>query len=102
MTCHTHIPDDLRATVEAAAHSLSPDVVRIRYTVGEDWRGDPAIHFHVVLSDAASRRCALPAVTNRVEAALHAKLDFDAMGLYPYHNYRSVSEQAQVRDPDWE
>lgn len=96
------VPPALESAVADAARSLAPDVVRIRYTVGEDWSGRPAIHFRAVLSDAASQRSMLLAVTNRVEAAIRAVLDFDAMGLRDYYNFRSQSECKKLKDKDWE
>jgi len=99
---HTHVPSGLAATVDAIAKSLAPGVERIRYTLGEDWSGNPAIHFRVVLSDAASRHPVLPATTNRVRDQLRSKLDFDAMGLYDYYNFRGLSECERLRDKDWE
>lgn len=99
---HTHIPPDLPATVEAVAKSLAPDVVRIRYTVGEDWHGEPCVYFRTVLSDAASHRAHLLVKTHRVEAALRKALDFTSMGLGDYYNYRSQSECEKLRDKDWD
>jgi len=98
---HTHIPTDLAAAVGAVAKSLAPDVARIRYTIGDDWSGRPAIHFRVVLSNDASQRPKLPAVTNRVEAAIRGRLDFGAMGLLDYYNFRSESECVALKDEDW-
>ena len=36
--------------------SLAPDVVHIRYDIGEDWSGQWAIFFRVVLNDNAARQ----------------------------------------------
>jgi len=35
---------------------LGPDIVRLRYTLGQDWSGESAIFFRIVLSERASRR----------------------------------------------
>ncbi len=40
--------------VDRIAHDLAPDVVRIRLNIAQDWSGDPAIYFRVILSDEAS------------------------------------------------
>lgn len=81
--------------------SLMPrDVVRINYEVAQDWSGDWAIFFRVLLSDdAANQR--LRAVTTQVRSALAQRLDFDSMGLFSYYNFRSVSEQAALREEAW-
>lgn len=94
--------DTLAEDVDAMAKYLRPDVVRIRYTVGEDWHGDPAIHFRVLLSDAAAQRPCLLATTTVVETELREALDFTAMKLLDYYSYRSVAEQAALKCEEWE
>lgn len=94
--------DTLAADVEAMAKYLRPDVVRIRYTVGEDWHGDPAIHFRVLLSDAAAQRPCLLATTTVVETEMRGAIDFTALGLLDYYSYRSATEQAALGLPEWE
>jgi hypothetical protein len=42
---------EIEKGVRAAEAALKPDVVRIRYDIGEDWSGQWAIFFRVVLSD---------------------------------------------------
>ena len=92
----------LDAAVSEVGQSLAPDVTRIRYEVAEDWSGDPAIFFRVVLSDSASRRDYLGQIASMVASRLAERLDFDSMGLRAYHNFRSVSEQAGIREEAWE
>jgi len=79
---------------------LAPDVVRIRYEIGADWSGDWAIYFRVVLSDEAAEN-RLREVAKQVVQRLADRLDFQALGLYPYHNFRSQSEQAALREEAW-
>lgn len=79
---------------------LEPDVVRIRYEIGQDWSGDWAIFFRVVLSDEAGKK-RLREVAKAVVSRLDDLLDFPALGLYPYHNFRSASEQAVLREEAW-
>jgi hypothetical protein len=87
------------AILELSAQ-LAPDVVRIRYDIGEDWSGQWAIFFKVVLSDEAARR-RLRAVGSKVVWGLAGRLDFPGMGVFPYHNFRSASEQAALQEPAW-
>lgn len=47
---------DLDEKVESTARKFASDVVRIRYKVSEDWAGDPAICFKVVLSLLADKK----------------------------------------------
>lgn len=87
--------------VRKVEEGLAPDVVRIRYSIGTDWSDEPAIYFRIILSDdAASQR--LPAVAKEVRERLELGLDFTSLGLRPYHNFRSESEQAALKDGAWE
>lgn len=79
---------------------MGSDVVRIRYEINEDWSGEWAIFFRVVLTDeAAGHR--LRDVATKVVRELARQLDFPGMGLFPYHNFRSESEQATLQEPAW-
>jgi hypothetical protein len=86
--------------VSEVVRSLALDVAYIRYDVGWDLSGDPAIYFRVVLSDEAAEK-RLMNVADEVVRRLAERLDFASMGLYPYHNFRSVSEQAVLREEAW-
>ncbi len=73
----------------------------IRYEVGNDWSGDPALFFRVLLSDEASKESNLRDVTRRIESRISKKLDFLGIDIFAYFNYRSQSEQAEMRGPEW-
>jgi hypothetical protein len=88
--------------IAAAAALLAPEVVRIRHNIGEDWSGDEAIFFRIVLSDAASREDTLRAVTTRIENVLLKKVQpLERWGLLPYFSFRSQSEQAEINEEAW-
>jgi hypothetical protein len=91
----------LEAAVQRAQSELAPDVVRIRYTIGEDWTGEPSIFFRVLLSDAASRPGGLAEIALRVTARLEDEIRPDEFGFHAYHDFRSDSEQAELQDPAW-
>jgi hypothetical protein len=91
---------EIDAAVNRVVTELSPDVVRIRYDIGEDWSGQWAIFFRIVLSDEAARRH-LRDIAARVVWGLANRLDFPGMGVFPYHNFRSVSEQALLQEEAW-
>jgi hypothetical protein len=100
-----HLPSAVtkQAEIEAAIDRVKgsiPDVVRIRYEIGEDWGGQWAIFFRVVLTDDAARR-RLRDVASRVVWELARQLDFPRMGVFPYRNFRSESEQAALQEPAW-
>lgn len=97
-------PSKKQPEIDAAIHRVQqivgPDVLRIRYEIGDDWSGQRAIFFRVVLTDdAASRR--LRDVAAKVVWELARQLDFSAMGVFPYHNFRSESEQETLQEPAW-
>jgi len=92
--------DEIEAAIARVQESIGPDVVRIRYEIGEDWSGDWAIFFRIVLTDDAARN-RLGEVADKVVWGLDQQLDFPGMGVFPYHNFRSVSEQAMLQEPAW-
>lgn len=91
---------EIQGAIREVESALAPDVVRIRYDIGEDWSGQWAIFFRVVLTDDAARK-RLRDVANQVVWGLARRLDFPAMGVFPYHNFRSASEQAALREEAW-
>ncbi len=91
---------EIDAAIARVQESAGPDVVRIRYEIGEDWSGQWAIFFRIVLADDAARG-RLREVATKVERGLAQQLDYPGMGVFAYHNYRSVSEQAMLQEPAW-
>jgi hypothetical protein len=91
---------EIDAAIARVQQSVGPDVVRIRFEIGEDWSGEWAIFFRIVLTDDAARR-RLRDVATKVERALDQQLDLPGMGVFPYHNFRSVSEQAMLQEAAW-
>ena len=91
---------EIQAAIHQVERSLAPDVVRIRYEIGEDWSGQWAIFFRVVLSDDAAKR-RLRDIAGKVVWGLAGQLDFPGMGVFPYHNFRSASEQEALQEPAW-
>jgi hypothetical protein len=92
--------EKIREEVREVEAALRPDVVSIRYNIGEDWADRWAIFFRIVLSDDAAKN-RLRQVANNVEWRLAEHLDFDALGVHAYHNFRSESEQAASREEAW-
>jgi hypothetical protein len=91
---------EIEEAVKEVVRLLSPDVAHIRYEIGQDWSGDWAIFFRVTLSDDASAK-RLRETATEVVWRLAERLDFQAMGVFPYHNFRSESEQAVLREEAW-
>jgi len=89
-----------QATVTRVAQRLAPHVVSIIPTLGNDWSGEPAVFFMVILSDAASRRDQLLKISNQVsEAIVRDVQPLEQWGVLPYFNFRSQSEQAKLNQP---
>ena len=91
----------IESGVTKASSVLAPDVVRIRYSLGEDWSGSGAVFFRVVLSDDASRHNHLREIAQRVAATLSSEVKPEEMGLQAYFNFRSAAEQAELQEPTW-
>ena|ERR1019366_2679771 len=77
------------------------DVRRIRFDIGSDWSGDDAVFFRILISDDAART-RLRETMAQVVGMLESILNLEAMGLHVYHNVRSESEQAALREKSWE
>ena len=92
--------DEIEAAIARVRESIGADVVRIRYEIGEDWSDQWAIFFRIVITDDAARR-RLREVAAKVVWELSRQLDFPGLGVFPYHNFRSVSEQAMLQEPAW-
>ena len=87
--------------VDRALRALAPDVVRIRYSLSEDWIGEPAIFFRIVLSDDASREARLREIAPAVSSTVLQEVNPEELGLQYYFNFRSVSEQAHLKEESW-
>lgn len=88
--------------VEQMAKTLAPDVVRIRFNPGQDWDGSPAIFFRVLLSDEVSYSDRLSEVASRVAGQIFDGLGLAEVEATPHFKFRSVKEQAKLKDPAWD
>lgn len=100
---------DAVATIEAEFKPRG--VVRIRFNLGEDWDGDPAMYFRVVVTDEAATvrerigEFEFVGIGNLGQEILQAIDDRIApyeYGMFAHLNVRTESEQAQSGDPEWE
>ena len=98
--------------VKKVEKMFKPDVAYIRHDIGETWIGDPSITFRVLLSDDAAhemvegaikKRAGAHELPDRIEDAIRKQIDpLGKWGLSPHFNYRSVSEQAYLKNKEWE
>ena len=91
----------IESAVRRAAKALAPTVVRIRYTIGSDWTGDPSVFFRIVLSDDVAKRQKLSEIAQTVGIVLLKEVKAEELGLHAYFNFRSLSEQMQLNEPAW-
>jgi hypothetical protein len=92
-------PRELLKSLNALSPLMPPAVVNWRFTVGNDWSGDPAIFFWIVLSDEASNPSKLRQVTSAIARTITKKIDpLNQWGLIPYFSFRSQSEQAELKE----
>jgi hypothetical protein len=91
----------VNAAIDIVLRQLAPDVKRIRYDFEQDWSGDDAIFYRILISDDAARMRLRETVRNAV-SMLESHLNLETMGLRVYHNVRTESEQAALREKSWE
>jgi hypothetical protein len=94
---------EVAKAVDQFIRTLGPEVVRVRYNIGEDWSGDTALYFRVVLADSvAVDRKTFVDTAARVRASFFEQLQpLENWGLFPYVNFRSNAEQTELNDPKW-
>lgn len=92
----------LAEAIAEVQQMLGQDVVRLRYDIRDNWSGEPALFFKIILTDAASRRDRLHEVTSRIKALLEERLDpRNKWDLIPYYNFRTEAEQDMLKEPAW-
>src|SRR5947208_15931899 len=90
-------PMELRKELDALK-PFPPEVVNLRYTVKDDWSGDPAIYFWVTLSDEAADLSCLHDNANMIRDLITERLDpAGKWDLFPYFYFRSESEAATIK-----
>jgi hypothetical protein len=89
--------------VDQVIAKLGPEVVRVRYNIGEDWTGEPALYFRVVLADSvAVDDKTFVDTAERVRATLWEQLQsLENWGLFPHLSFRSNTEQTELNDLKW-
>lgn len=86
-----------------ALNGLAPwppdtEVVKWEYQIGEDWNGNPALYFSIVLRDQATTRERLAEVTSRIRSYIVDKVDPQGeWDLIPYFRFISQSENEQLK-----
>lgn len=92
----------IKAGIDRAKRALQPDVVRIMYSFAEDWTGQESLFFRVVISDAAAAPSQLGETAQRIRRKILGEIKAEGLGIQTYFNFRSQSEQAELKEPAWE
>jgi hypothetical protein len=84
------------AVSHAAEGLIGPDVLSVTPNLGENWMGDPAVFFLVILSDEASKHD-LRSTTTRVKRSIVDQIEpLEEWDVIPYFDFRNQSEQADI------
>ncbi len=103
ISANTLSDQEMQRKVEEIRQSFGGDVATIRYSPGINWIGDPALYFRILLPDSvANNRGRLADVTERVRDELFDQLGLAMRERASYFNFRSQSEQAELKDPEWD
>jgi hypothetical protein len=94
---------EVEKAVDEFLKTLGPEVVRVRYNIGEDWMGDTVLYFRVVLDDSvAVDRQTFVDTAARVRRTFFERLQpLENWGLFPHVSFRSNAEQTALNDPKW-
>jgi len=91
---------EINSGIDRVKSKFAGEIEQIRYSLGEDWNGSDSIFFRVVLSDEVSRN-SLRSASFTVQMHLIHEVEPEKYGLQSYFNFRSASEQRELKDPDW-
>lgn len=86
--------------VQQAAKKF-PEIVRIRHSFDEDWTGEPAIYFRIVLSDDVGLG-GIGEVGRRIRESIPNDLEIYETDYLPFFYFRLKAEEDRVREPEWE
>ena len=91
---------EVEKAVDKFIKTLGPEVVRVRYNIGEDWTGDPALYFRVVLADSVAtsdrETSSIPLSGSRTPSSTNFS-HLRNWGLFPHVNFRSNAENYQLQ-----
>ena len=99
----TEVRKDLqiKAAIQTVLAEESPRVRYIRYTIDQDYHGEWAVFFRVLLSDELASRTRRNEMIGRVISRITDELDLPNLGMMPHFDFRTESEQAELKDKDW-
>lgn len=93
--------DQLDQALGTVARTLGPDVKSVSYELRDDWSGDPAIFFHVVLADEACTPSRRKGVRGLEWEIVRSLSPLERWGVLPYFSYRSETDQKTLGERPW-
>jgi hypothetical protein len=87
----------------AIAHvPLPPEVVSVKPTLGNDWDGEPAVFFRVIVADNAVPRPQLLEFTKKISQAIIQQIrPLEEWGVLPYFDFLTQGDAARIHEPTW-
>lgn len=85
------------AAIEQAVEALQPSVISVIPTLGDDWNGESAVFFQVVLADGIPRAELLSLTRQISQSVVRQVQPLEERGVLPYFDFRTQSEQARRR-----
>ena len=94
--------DDFAVAIIALEQKLLPDVVRLKYELGEDWAGDPAVFFKVTIRDEVMTEKRGSSLSRHISDVINRELDpREGWDVRHYETYRTVAERERMQEPAW-
>ncbi len=97
--------------ISATQRNFPDDIEYIRYSIRDDWAGEPALFFRVLLKDrsyskplvlADPRLAEIVDLSNRIKSEIESMVRASDLDLFTHFSFRLVSEQLELRDPAWD
>jgi hypothetical protein len=83
------------AAIAQAVGGLEPYVIDVTPTLGNDWNGESAVFFQIVLADGIPRAQLLPLTRQTSQTIVQQVQPLEEWGVLPYFDFLTRSEQAR-------
>jgi len=84
------------------ASGLPPEVISVTPALGNDWNGEPAIYFQIIVSDAVPRSQLLDFTKGISQRIIQHIRPLEEWGVLPYFNFLTQSDAARMgHQPTW-
>jgi hypothetical protein len=100
-TVSTPTQQEIDAIVATAKAELQPWVQKIFWDYAQDWSGDWALFFRILVSDAVVRSRNSYKTTEQIRRNLIEKVKPQDRGLLAYFSFRGQSEQKMLEQDVW-